>query len=100
LKPNNTKLDIREDKKYGVKVDNLSEWAVRTPSEIYQLMNAGSSNRATACTKMNDVSSRSHALFIITVEQSQVTFFNKDNIQISYDDYEKLKNNGKENECY
>jgi len=27
-------LDIREDKKFGVKVDNLSEWAVRTPSEI------------------------------------------------------------------
>lgn len=74
LRQESTKLDIREDKKYGVKVDNLSEWAVRNPSEIYQLMNAGSNNRISACTKMNDVSSRSHAIFIITVEQSQVNF--------------------------
>jgi len=34
LRQDSTKLDIREDKKYGVKVDNLSEWAVRNPSEI------------------------------------------------------------------
>jgi len=34
LKPTNVRLEIREDKKFGVKVDNLSEWAVRTPSEI------------------------------------------------------------------
>ena len=28
-------LNIREDKKRGVFVENLSEWAVRGPAEIY-----------------------------------------------------------------
>lgn len=84
LRPNYGRLEIREDKKFGIKVENLSEWSVRTPSDIYQLMKAGSNNRATASTKMNDVSSRSHALFIITVEQSQVTFWH-DELQVSYE---------------
>jgi len=49
-------------------------------------MKAGSNNRATASTKMNDVSSRSHAIFIITVEQSQVSFYNHDDIQITMEE--------------
>ena len=61
-------LAIREDKK-GVFVEGLSEWAVRNPRDIYQLMKDGMRNRATAATRMNDVSSRSHAVFIIIVEQ-------------------------------
>ncbi|CAD8043079.1 unnamed protein product [Paramecium primaurelia] len=62
-------LNIREDKKRGVFVENLSEWAVRGPAEIYQLMRKGNAKRVTASTRMNDTSSRSHAVFIITVEQ-------------------------------
>lgn len=62
-------LQIREDKKRGVFVEGLSEWAVRTPHEIYALMQRGAAARATAATKMNDVSSRSHAVFIMIVEQ-------------------------------
>lgn len=69
LRTDRTNLHIREDKKKGVYVDNLSEWAVRTPNEIYSLMQKGAMSRATAATKMNDVSSRSHAIFIIIVEQ-------------------------------
>ena len=42
---------------------------MRTPHEIYSLMQRGAMARATAATKMNDVSSRSHAVFIIIVEQ-------------------------------
>jgi kinesin family protein 3/17 len=38
----------REDKKRGVFVENLSEWAVRSPSEIYRLIKKGSLSRATA----------------------------------------------------
>lgn len=62
-------MQIREDKKKGVFVEGLSEWAVRSPMEIYSLMKKGANSRATASTKMNDMSSRSHAVFIITVEQ-------------------------------
>lgn len=61
-------LQIREDKKRGVFVEGLSEWAVRTPHEIYALMQRGAQARTTASTKMNDVSSRSHAVFIMIVE--------------------------------
>jgi Kinesin motor domain len=49
-------------------VEGLSEWAVRTPRDIYALMKDGMRNRTTAATRMNDVSSRSHAVFIIIVE--------------------------------
>jgi len=69
LKVERTSLQIREDKKKGVFVEGLSEWAVRSPNEIYSLMQKGALSRATATTKMNDLSSRSHAVFIIIVEQ-------------------------------
>ena len=69
LKADRTALQIREDRKRGVFVEGLSEWAVRSPSEIYSLMQKGALARATATTKMNDLSSRSHAVFIIIVEQ-------------------------------
>jgi kinesin family protein 3/17 len=72
LKTERSSLAIREDKKRGVFVEGLSEWAVRTPHEIYSLMQRGAMVRATASTKMNDVSSRSHAVFIMIVEQMNV----------------------------
>lgn len=68
LRTDRTNLHIREDKKRGVFVEGLSEWAVRSPNEIYSLISKGANSRATACTKMNDMSSRSHAVFIIIVE--------------------------------
>lgn len=69
LKPEKQNLTIREDKKRGIYVDNLSDWVVRNPNDIYALLEQGTSCRATSSTLMNDVSSRSHAIFIITVEQ-------------------------------
>ena len=69
LKPEKKNLQIREDKKKGIYVDLLSEWAVRTPVDLYALLKRGGSYRTTAATLMNDVSSRSHAVFVITVEQ-------------------------------
>lgn len=68
LKTERQGLQIRERKK-GVFVEGLSEWAVRSPGEIYSLMKKGATSRATASTNMNDVSSRSHAVFIVTIEQ-------------------------------
>ncbi|GMH98062.1 hypothetical protein TrVE_jg12664 [Triparma verrucosa] len=71
LKPERKNLTIREDKKRGVFVESLSEWVVRSPAEIYGLMERGGAVRATGSTKMNEISSRSHAVFIIIVEQSR-----------------------------
>eukprot|EP00698_Gefionella_okellyi_P014420 TRINITY_DN4002_c0_g2_i1.p1 TRINITY_DN4002_c0_g2~~TRINITY_DN4002_c0_g2_i1.p1 ORF type:complete len:1024 (+),score=306.20 TRINITY_DN4002_c0_g2_i1:27-3098(+) len=71
LKPDRSNLTIREDKKKGVFVEGLSEWVVRSPQEIFGLMQRGASVRATGSTRMNEVSSRSHAVFVVIVEQSE-----------------------------
>lgn len=73
LKPERTNLAIREDKKKGVFVEGLSEWVVRSPHEVYGLIKRGSGVRATGSTKINEVSSRSHALFILIVEQNEIS---------------------------
>ena len=70
LRQERTGLSIREDKKKGIYVEGLSEWAVRTPNEVYNLIERGANHRATAETKLNDVSSRSHAIFQIIIEQA------------------------------
>ena len=72
LRPDRVNLNIREDKKKGFYVDGLSEWVVRTPKDIYTLIKRGTNSRATAFTKANDISSRSHAVFIIVVEQLKI----------------------------
>ena len=72
LKPERANLNIREDKKRGVYVDGLSEWVVKTPDEIYGLMDRGATQRTTGSTKMNELSSRSHAVFIIIVENARI----------------------------
>jgi len=82
LKGERSNLQIREDKRKGVFVEGLSEWAVRSPSDIYSLMKKGESSRATAATKLNDVSSRSHAVFIIIIEQMTLLNTDLDNSNI------------------
>ena len=95
LKIDRTSLQIREDKKKGVFVEGLSEWAVRSPNEIYSLMQKGALSRATATTKMNDLSSRSHAVFIIIVEQ--MTNIDEMDLNINDDDAPKQIKVGKLN---
>lgn len=52
--------------------DNLSEHIVRSPPEVYKLLQKGAVNRTTAATKLNHESSRSHAVFTIIVEHSEL----------------------------
>ena len=66
-------LTIREDRTKGIFVDGLSEWPVTSPEEILSMMKRGAQSRPTASTKMNEVSSRSHALFIVTIESTTKT---------------------------
>ena len=79
LKSDKKNLQIREDKKKGIYVDLLSEWAVRSPLDLYALLRRGGGTRTTSATYMNDVSSRSHAVFQITVEQMTTDVELKDN---------------------
>ncbi len=62
-------LPIHEDKTRGVFIGGVTEANVSSPDEIVQIMHQGSRNRMVASTKMNADSSRSHALFILTLTQ-------------------------------
>ena len=73
LKEGRANLGVREDKKRGVYVDGLSEWVVRSPAEIYDLMRRGQAARVTAATRANEASSRSHAIFMLVVEHSSLS---------------------------
>ena len=66
-----TYLKIRESKMDGVYVQNLTDEPVRNYEDIERLMKMGDMNRTTASTKMNDTSSRSHAVFTLTLKQIQ-----------------------------
>ncbi|CDQ55911.1 unnamed protein product [Oncorhynchus mykiss] len=48
-------------------VPGLTEFTVQSPEDINRVFELGHMNRATACTNLNEHSSRSHALLIITV---------------------------------
>jgi len=73
LKPEKRHLSIREGQKKGLYVEGLSEWAVRSPNDIYALLERGAQCRTKAYTNMNDVSSRSHAVFTIILEQMKIS---------------------------
>ena len=62
-------LRIRESPSDGPYVKDLTEVAVKTYPELMTLMQKGDTSRTTASTKMNDTSSRSHAVFTITLKQ-------------------------------
>ena len=58
-------LLIKEDKKNGIYINNVSEHYVGRPEEVLEIMKMGSDNRAQAATNMNEHSSRSHSIFIL-----------------------------------
>lgn len=62
-------LKIRESPTEGPYVKDLTEVPVRNIKEIMRYMKSGDASRTTASTKMNDTSSRSHAVFTIMLRQ-------------------------------
>ncbi|XP_053917049.1 kinesin-like protein KIF16B isoform X4 [Cuculus canorus] len=64
-------LRIREHPKEGPYVEDLSKHLVQNYTDVEELMEAGNLNRTTAATGMNDVSSRSHAIFTINFTQAK-----------------------------
>ncbi|KAG7202642.1 hypothetical protein KM043_009820 [Ampulex compressa] len=63
-------LRVREHPKRGPYVQDLSSHLVYDYSDIQECMVRGNTHRTTASTNMNDVSSRSHAIFTITFVQA------------------------------
>eukprot|EP00760_Papus_ankaliazontas_P003270 PhM_4_TR11525/c0_g3_i1/m.92851 len=60
---------VRHHPELGTFVDGLRREIVEDPEKCKELLKFGLDHRATAPTKMNDVSSRSHAILQITVKQ-------------------------------
>ncbi|KAG7692838.1 hypothetical protein KL951_004849 [Ogataea haglerorum] len=70
----NTRLRIFERKNScgnGIRIDGLEEHHIRKAGEGLELLKKGLERRQTAATKMNDLSSRSHTIFSITLIQKK-----------------------------
>ena len=63
-------LPIREDYIKGIYVDGCSERYVGCPQDDYSALKTGSNNRVQAATDMNEHSSRSHSIFMLTINQN------------------------------
>ncbi|KAF0720488.1 Aste57867_281 [Aphanomyces stellatus] len=71
LDPYKTKinLQVREDNDKGIYIDGVTELCVTSDDELLSTMRSGAANRAVAATGMNEGSSRSHSVFMVTLYQ-------------------------------
>uniref|UniRef100_A0A3Q3EN88 Kinesin-like protein n=1 Tax=Labrus bergylta TaxID=56723 RepID=A0A3Q3EN88_9LABR len=81
-KNNNKKLELKESSDFGVYVRDLSSVVTKNATEIEHVMNLGNQSRSVGFTNMNERSSRSHAIFVITVECSEVGPDGEDHIRV------------------
>lgn len=65
----NVKLKVRESPTEGPYIEDLSEYTVKDVNQVLKYLKEGNKARATASTKMNDMSSRSHAVFTLVLKQ-------------------------------
>jgi len=76
------RLELHEKVDSGVYVKDLSYFAAKSSDEVRKIMYIGSKNRSVGETLMNAHSSRSHSLFTITVERSELGADNKQHIRV------------------
>ena len=72
LVPQNDNLPVHEEKNRGVYVKGLLEVYVSSEEEVFEVLRRGGTARAVSATNMNQESSRSHSIFVITVSQKNV----------------------------
>ncbi|XP_066935661.1 kinesin-like protein KIF15 isoform X3 [Clytia hemisphaerica] len=65
-------LSLREHPKKGVYIENLTEYVVHSPEEVLNLLKVGRKRLVFAETKMNRVSSRSHAIIQLKILKERV----------------------------
>lgn len=88
---------VREEKNGTIKIDNLKAEIVNGQKECLQLLNKGIQNRVTSATLMNEESSRSHAIFTVTIEQKIVKVINPESEQEEFGSQEKSPETSEEN---
>lgn len=69
LNPAANNLNVRESRERGVWVAGAKEVCCASADEMMAVMRLGGANRVISSTRMNSDSSRSHSVFIITIEQ-------------------------------
>eukprot|EP00934_Nitzschia_sp_Nitz4_P002427 Nitzschia sp. Nitz4//scaffold4_size323378//238111//243273//NITZ4_000694-RA/size323378-processed-gene-0.302-mRNA-1//1//CDS//3329553501//2422//frame0 len=69
LKSHRSSLPLREDAAGGVVIAGLATRPITNPTEALHVLHEGTNNRTTAATLMNLTSSRSHAVFTVTLTQ-------------------------------
>ncbi|GMY24149.1 kinesin-like protein KIN-12E [Fagus crenata] len=74
LEPSSNNLQIREDIKKGIYVENLKEIEVTSARDVIQQLIQGAANRKVAATNMNRASSRSHSVFTCIIESKSCLF--------------------------
>ncbi|XP_056281762.1 kinesin family member 3Cb isoform X2 [Pseudoliparis swirei] len=78
----NRKLELKENADFGVYVKDLSSVVTKDAAEIQHVMDIGTRSRSVGFTNMNERSSRSHAIFLVTVECSEVGPDGEDHIRV------------------
>ncbi|XP_068186921.1 kinesin-like protein KIF3B [Antennarius striatus] len=76
------RLQLREKPDTGVYVKGLSSFVTKSAQEIGDIMNVGNKNRSVGATNMNEHSSRSHAIFVIKVECSELGLDGENHIRV------------------
>ncbi|XP_018414607.1 PREDICTED: kinesin-like protein KIF22 [Nanorana parkeri] len=71
LEPKNKDLPIREDKDHNILIPGVTQKTINNFSDFDEHFIPASQNRTVACTKLNDRSSRSHAVLLIKVQKTQ-----------------------------
>uniref|UniRef100_A0A6G1SN16 Kinesin-like protein unc-104 n=1 Tax=Aceria tosichella TaxID=561515 RepID=A0A6G1SN16_9ACAR len=72
LNPKNKEsLKVREHDVFGPYVEDLTKLVVTTYKEVKDLIDLGNMSRTTASTRMNESSSRSHAVLTLTLSQGR-----------------------------
>ncbi|XP_014087169.2 kinesin-like protein KIF3A [Bactrocera oleae] len=75
-------LEVKERPDIGVFVKDLSGYVVHNADDLENIMRLGNKNRVVGATKMNQESSRSHAIFSITVESSELSQGDMTNVKM------------------
>ncbi|XP_075032621.1 kinesin-like protein KIF3B [Mixophyes fleayi] len=81
-KDQSKRLELKERPDTGVYVKDLSSFVTKSVKEIEHVMNVGNQNRSVGATNMNEHSSRSHAIFMITVECSELGLDGENHIRV------------------
>uniref|UniRef100_A0A8C6VE69 Kinesin-like protein n=1 Tax=Naja naja TaxID=35670 RepID=A0A8C6VE69_NAJNA len=81
-KDQSKRLELKERPDTGIYVKDLSSFVTKSVKEIEHVMNVGNQNRSVGATNMNEHSSRSHAIFVITIECSEVGLDGENHIRV------------------